>query len=311
MSKTLVVFLATGNQGGSVINKVLSDEALSKEFKVRGISRDTELEKAKALKQRGVDMVTADVNDKASLLEALKGAHTVFAGIPAELRPDIREVQLQRGKKVADAAVETGVQHLIWSTSTNVSAETNGKYTNVSVFEAGALVEEYIRTLPIKSLFYNPGGFMSNFITNSKPVPKGDGTYVISKSLKPDAPVYPLIDVAKDSGLFVAPLLRHPEKYYGKVMCGAHSFYTMNQIAKAMSDATGKTVVYEEVSREECMKGFPELIAGIYRDMYSYFTEVGYFGANSEQKLQWTLEQIDGQPGSFEEWLESANVQLD
>jgi uncharacterized protein YbjT (DUF2867 family) len=41
MPKLITVFGATGNQGGSVIDAILADPQLSKEFKVRGITRDT------------------------------------------------------------------------------------------------------------------------------------------------------------------------------------------------------------------------------------------------------------------------------
>jgi uncharacterized protein YbjT (DUF2867 family) len=40
MSKLLVFFGATGNQGGSVVNFVLNDPTLSKEYKIRAVTRD-------------------------------------------------------------------------------------------------------------------------------------------------------------------------------------------------------------------------------------------------------------------------------
>ncbi len=57
MSKILAVFGATGNQGGSVIKAVLADSVLSKEFKIRGITRDVSKPAAKALAAQGVEMV--------------------------------------------------------------------------------------------------------------------------------------------------------------------------------------------------------------------------------------------------------------
>ena len=39
MSKLLVVFGATGQQGVSVVNYVLKDPTLSKQFKIRAITR--------------------------------------------------------------------------------------------------------------------------------------------------------------------------------------------------------------------------------------------------------------------------------
>jgi len=58
MSKILTVFGATGNQGGSVIRAILADPVLSKEFKIRGITRDTSKPAAQALVSKGVEVVS-------------------------------------------------------------------------------------------------------------------------------------------------------------------------------------------------------------------------------------------------------------
>lgn len=61
MSKILTVFGATGNQGGSVIEAVLADSILSKEFKIRGITRDASKPAAQALAAKGVEVVTVSL----------------------------------------------------------------------------------------------------------------------------------------------------------------------------------------------------------------------------------------------------------
>lgn len=58
MSKILTVFGATGNQGGSVIEAILADPALSKEYKIRAITRDTSKPAAKALAAKGAEVVS-------------------------------------------------------------------------------------------------------------------------------------------------------------------------------------------------------------------------------------------------------------
>lgn len=58
MSKIITIFGATGQQGGSVIRTILQDENLSKEFKIRGISRDTSKPEAQALLKQGVELVS-------------------------------------------------------------------------------------------------------------------------------------------------------------------------------------------------------------------------------------------------------------
>jgi uncharacterized protein YbjT (DUF2867 family) len=56
MSKIITVFGATGNQGGSVIKHILADSTLSKEFKIRGITRDVSKPAAQTLEKQGVEM---------------------------------------------------------------------------------------------------------------------------------------------------------------------------------------------------------------------------------------------------------------
>lgn len=58
MSKILTVFGATGNQGGSVIRTILADPILSKEWKIRGITRDPSKQAAKDLVAKGVEVVS-------------------------------------------------------------------------------------------------------------------------------------------------------------------------------------------------------------------------------------------------------------
>lgn len=58
MSNIITVFGATGNQGGSVIRSLLADPVLSKEYKIRGITRDITKEAATKLSSQGVEMVT-------------------------------------------------------------------------------------------------------------------------------------------------------------------------------------------------------------------------------------------------------------
>lgn len=60
-SKILVVFGATGNQGGSVIKSVLGDPKTAKEFKIRGITRDASKANAQALVAKGVEMVSVSL----------------------------------------------------------------------------------------------------------------------------------------------------------------------------------------------------------------------------------------------------------
>lgn len=61
--KVVVVFGATGIQGGSVIKSILEDPQAKEQFKLRGITRDPSKPNAKALAEKGVECVTVSSYD--------------------------------------------------------------------------------------------------------------------------------------------------------------------------------------------------------------------------------------------------------
>jgi uncharacterized protein YbjT (DUF2867 family) len=58
MTKLITVFGSTGNQGGSVVRAILNHPELSKEWKIRGITRNASKPDAQALVAQGVEMVS-------------------------------------------------------------------------------------------------------------------------------------------------------------------------------------------------------------------------------------------------------------
>lgn len=87
MSKLLTVFGATGAQGGSLINFVLQHPKLSKDNRLRGITRDVSKPAATDLQARGVEVVKADMSDPSSLEKAVAGSYAVFAMTNCTLPP--------------------------------------------------------------------------------------------------------------------------------------------------------------------------------------------------------------------------------
>ncbi len=57
MSHIFVIFGATGQQGGALIDYILQHETFAKEFRLRGITRDASTAKAVKLKTRGVEVI--------------------------------------------------------------------------------------------------------------------------------------------------------------------------------------------------------------------------------------------------------------
>ena len=107
--KVLVVFGATGNQGGSVIESILEDPDTANEFKIRGITRDPSKPNAKALEAKGVETIAANINSKEQVKAALQGAYAVLAVTNYWEKMDA-QLEKQQGRNIADLAKV----HLSW-----------------------------------------------------------------------------------------------------------------------------------------------------------------------------------------------------
>ncbi|KAK5652095.1 hypothetical protein OQA88_10873 [Cercophora sp. LCS_1] len=308
MAKLLAVFGATGHQGSSIINFVLNNPSLSQQYKIRAITRDGTSPKATRLTQQGVEVIQADMNDPTSLTASLSGVHTVFIMTVPNFKSEDPDDQLYTAKKIADTAVQQGAEYIIFSTLPNYATLSGGKYTKVFPFDAKAKAEEYIRTLPVKSAFYCPGIFMENFQDQPYIGPKkrDDGTWAVARHYSP-ATELPLIDATGDTGKFVGAMLAEPEKYEGKTVAAAQGVYTIAEAVEIISKATGKKVVYEQVSEEEFRKSLP--FEGPYSDVFvegfGFQEEYGYFGPGTRKSVAEASSVPHGRLRTLEEFLET------
>lgn len=313
MSKLLVVFGATGQQGGSVINFVLNDPELSKEYSLRAITRDVSRPAAMDLKSRGVEVVAANVDDAQSLPAALANAHTVFIVTTTVYDEHLKSREFRQAKAIADTAVAAGAQYLIFSTCVG-SERLWGR--PVAAFDSKADVEAYIRTLPVKSAFFAPAMFMQNFLTNQapRPLPPHEGsetTYAIANFISPDTPI-PLIETVQDSGKYVGAILANPDKYAGDVFCAATGFWSYRECAEIITRVTGKKTIYAQLPQEQWSSYLSPGYAGSLTAMMRWIESPGYFGPQSQEAVAWTVRQIRGklQLTTFEEFVEKNAAQL-
>ena len=70
----IAVMGGTGAQGGGVVNALLTRE----QFSVRVLTRNPRSDKSKALAERGVEVVEADLTRPETLEPAFAGAYGVF-----------------------------------------------------------------------------------------------------------------------------------------------------------------------------------------------------------------------------------------
>lgn len=66
--KIIVVFGATGVQGGSVIKSILGDSKAAAQFKIRAVTRDPSKPSAKALADQGCELVSVCLIDSPSMV---------------------------------------------------------------------------------------------------------------------------------------------------------------------------------------------------------------------------------------------------
>jgi len=310
MSKTFVVFGATGQQGGSAVDFVLNDSKLSKEFKVRALTRDPSSASSQALKQKGAEVVKCDIDDEASIKKAVEDAHTVFAVTLSIYDREKARHEVIQAKAIVDAAVAEGAQLLIWSSQVSVIKSSNGILKNCTLFDIKAEIEEYIRTLPIKSVFFAPASFMQNVFRSNAPRPNGDDTYAVTNIWPKDAQI-PLIEVSADTGKWIGAILSNRDAYSGKFFAAATKCYTPEEMVQIMSKASGKTITYQQVPQEVFQSFLPKNMDKEVVDMNRFFGEYGYYGEDTVGKVEWTAKQAIGKLTTFEEFLERNPLKLE
>ncbi|KAF2263063.1 NAD(P)-binding protein [Lojkania enalia] len=309
--KLLVVFGATGNQGGSVANFVLDDPKLSQQYSVRALTRDASNAKAQALQLKGAEIVEADMDKPESIIAALNGAHTIFLVTNTQYSADTRAIETKQAKAVCEEAVKQGIQYLIWSSMSHPEKLSNGELTKVEHFDVKAEIEDWIRSLPIKSSFFAPGSFMQNFLNHNmapRPSPANDGTYVVVNLCHPNTKLA-LIDIT-DTGKWVGAILAEPDRYEGKFIAAATRLYDFEEIVTTLSKVSGKKVTFQQVP-DDIFKGFlPESYREQLFEMYLLFRDFGYFGSEMKEKVEWAAEQARAPLTTFEEFLKKNEFKL-
>ncbi|GLA24480.1 hypothetical protein AnigIFM63326_000527 [Aspergillus niger] len=310
MSKILVVVGATGQQGSSIINSILSDPKLSQEYTIRGTTRDPNSPKAQALAAKGIEIIAANFNEPESLQRAFTGAHTVFANTPTIYDGHTHEHEVAHGRALIDAAVAVGVPFYIYSTLPSISKISQGWLKNGGHFDGKEEVEQYIRTQLIRSAFVAPGSFMSNFHDTMAPRCMENGDYALLLPV-PAHIKLPLIETEADLGKWVAAILADFDQYEGKVLCCATALYSFEEIVETMSRVSEKTVTYREVPVEIWATYLPELMRGYIVDMFTLFRVYGYYGDGTEEKVKWSAEQARGNLTMLEEYLRKYPLNLE
>ena len=280
-TKTITIVGATGQQGGSVINAILSHPILSQKYQIRAITRDPTSPSAHF--PSWVTVVRADLDDPASLESAFKGSFAVFGVTDYWARRDV-EYEIQQGKNIADAAKASGVSHLIWSSSTHVARATDGRIADCKYFDGKAEVEEYIETMKgdMAVTYVLPGIFMQMV---KKEITMGLGGNPVWLKPWDDETRVPYID-AWDSGLYVAgALLEENHKKMDNVhIRGVSQWLNPREVTEILSRNIKQDVRFLNIPVETYRRILPDPVAPELVANMVWVQEQGYFGRGWEER---------------------------
>jgi uncharacterized protein YbjT (DUF2867 family) len=252
--RSILVCGATGSQGGAVARSLLD-----RGFRVRALTRDPQKPEARALADRGAEVVQGDMDERPSVDRALEGAYGVFsvqnfweAGYDREVR---------QGKTVADAAKAAGVGHFVYS-----SVGSAHRRTGIAHFDSKWEVEEHARGLGLPRTVLRPVFFMQNWEMMREPILGG----TLPQPLDPGKPFQQV--AVEDVGAFAAMAFGHPDEWIGREVDIAGDERTMPEIAEAFGRVAGRKVGYYQVPWDQ----FEEQMGEEYAVMYRWFNDVGY-----------------------------------
>jgi uncharacterized protein YbjT (DUF2867 family) len=257
--KIIAVIGATGAQGGGLVRAILADP--SGEFAARAITRDTSSEKARALAAAGAEVVAADVDDEASLRRAFEGAYGAFC-VTFYWDHFSPERELDEARKMANAARDAKVQHVIWSTlddtrkwvplSDDRMPTLMGKY-KVPHFDSKGEADQAFIDAGVPTTFLLTAFYWENFIYFGMGPQRGpDGKLAITFPLG-DAKM-PSIAV-EDIGRAAFGIFMRGKEMIGKRVGIAGEHLSGGDMAAAFSKVLGEEVRYNSVE-PEVYRGF-------------------------------------------------------
>ncbi|KAJ6480565.1 NAD(P)-binding protein [Mycena vitilis] len=242
-SPLIVVVGAAGAQGSSVIKALAESD---KSYRIRGFTRDTKKPAAESLSKQGVEMLAVNlvVENKEQVYRAFNGADFAFLVTNFWEHTNMQR-EIAEGKMLIDAAKAAGVRGIVWSGLAPVAKLSGGKHPHVFHFDGKAKISDYGRASGIPFVDVQAGFYANNFVTNPA---------CFNKS-----PMAPLeLSVFPD----------------GAEVFTTGEDITVEEMARQLSEVTGKKVVFKQITIGEWTKSFEAL------DGYRFWddSESGYYG---------------------------------
>lgn len=250
-SKLIAVVGATGAQGGGLARAILDDPAGG--FRCRALTRHPDSDKARALADRGAEVVAADLDDVESLVRAFDGAYGAFCvtNFWEHFSPEKEQAQ---AANLAEAAKRAGLKHVVWSTLEDTRKwvpldddrmpTLQGEY-KVPHFDAKGAANREFTDRGVPTTLLHTSFYWDNFIYfGSGPQRMPDGSLAL---------VFPLDDAklpgiaVEDIGRSAYGIFKAGDRFIGESVGIAGEHVSGQEMADAMSDALGQNIGYANV----------------------------------------------------------------
>ncbi|KAI1013090.1 hypothetical protein LB503_001572 [Fusarium chuoi] len=287
--KLITVFGATGSQGGSVVHSLLQNKSQS--FRIRGITRNPESEKAKALVEHGVEVVKADGLVKGEVIEAFRGSWGVFVNTNSDdpsMNQEDGPTELDIGKSLVDAAAEAGVRHFVYSGMASASETTGGAVPN-KAFDMKHAVGEYAKNRGFETVnIVSPGWYLENHLVEEFAPALGGFPFTIDEEgyLTLCVPRWggneeiPFISIGDDYGDLVHGIFLDPKKYNGRLVQGISASETTEKLVSESEKVTGKKARFVPIEDWKTMETYGDQSFETVKYMFGFCQYSGglYYG---------------------------------
>ncbi|MEU9064236.1 NmrA family NAD(P)-binding protein [Streptomyces sp. NPDC048430] len=261
-SAPVLVTGATGRQGGATARALLSAG-----IPVRALVRDPHKESAKAVEALGAELVTGDLNDRASLDPAVRGVRSVFSVQMPPMSEDGVDfaAELAQATNLVHAAGEAGVPQFVQSSTSGVGEHTRapgwaeGRWAPMQpYFETKQAILELVRGAGFdRWSVVKPAFFMENLPQLAPHGPTGG----LATVLQPGTEL--ALVAATDIGAAAAHAISDPDRFHGIELELAGDRLTMKEIARTLSKVWGVEVPAPSMSLSEALAaGMPAWGAG-------------------------------------------------
>ncbi|KAF5544531.1 hypothetical protein FPHYL_11021 [Fusarium phyllophilum] len=274
---------------------VIGATGLQDRYNIRGLTRNISSPKAESLKELGIEMHQADVDDPESLRRAFEGANAIFAMTDFWQHMSAAKEE-EQGKRIMDIAADLPIlEQIIWASLPDAKAISNGKYPHVYHWQSKAAVTDYIRTEKPALWKKTTAVLFPNYFENCLTQPrtylpiKHDGTYLRSFVL-PETTLLPNVAIS-DTGKLVQYILDHPNECLEKEISFYSEAISEGDKIKSIASAYGIDIRYNELSSEQfqsilkskmddmCALDFTEQLL-IFRDFGMIYARPEFIQAN-------------------------------